>query len=129
MPQDVRFVCPNRPGAAETCFSALAGAGINVLGACGDLRPGETWGHMHVLVEVGDAARAVIEGIGFEVTGVQDVAVHRIDDRPGSLLELYKRYADKEDNVEVLYMSGDSMWIVGTETMREAMPGRRMDQS
>ncbi|MEA2433429.1 MAG: hypothetical protein QOG54_886, partial [Actinomycetota bacterium] len=37
MAQDVRFICPNRPGAAAICFGALADAGINVMGACGDL--------------------------------------------------------------------------------------------
>jgi hypothetical protein len=129
MPQDVRFICPNRPGAAAICFGALADAGINVLGACGDLRPGETWGYMHVLVESGEDAKGALEGVGIEVTGVLDVALHKIDDIPGSLLELYRRYSDLEDNVEVLYMAGDSRWIVGTETMRLETPGRRTEEA
>jgi hypothetical protein len=129
MPQDVRFVLPNRPGAAAIGFGALADAGINILAGSGDLRPGETWGFMHVLVDSGDDARAVLEEAGFEVTGVMDVSVHDIDDRPGSLLELCKSYGDDGDNVEVLYSAGNRRWVIGTESMRTEIPGRRLGDS
>ena len=129
MAQDVRFICPNRPGAAAVCFGALADAGINVMGACGDLRPGETWGYMHVVVESGADAQQALESVGIEVTGILDVDLHQIEDSPGALLELYRRYADSDDNVEVLYMAGDSRWVIGTETMRLDMPGRRVGDS
>jgi hypothetical protein len=82
-----------------------------------------------VLVESGADAKAALEKVGIEVTGILDVALHRIDDTPGSLLELYGGYADKQDNVEVLYMAGDSQWIIGSETMRLDTPGRRVGDS
>lgn len=58
MPMDLRIVLPNRPGAALQVFGALAAEGINIEGVSGDIRPGERWGYIHILVEDGPRPNA-----------------------------------------------------------------------
>jgi hypothetical protein len=123
MPTDLRIVLPNRPGTTVGACEALGNKGINIEGVAGDLRPGDTWGYIHLLVEDAPAARVVLEEAGFDVSGEHEVDIFEIENRPGALAELIRKYSDMGENIEVLYMAGGSRVVVGTESMRRAISG------
>lgn len=123
MATDLRFVIPNQPGRCARVLEALAAAGINLDGVSGDLRPGETWGFIHVLVDDPDHAASILEKDGVEITSRHEVRVHEVEDRPGMLAEVLKGYAEADDNIEVLYTLSNGRIVVGTESMRQPITG------
>ena len=126
---DLRVVLPNRPGSLLGALQALAAVGLNVDGTCGDLRPGETWGYLHVLVEDGVAARAAIEEAGYEVAGEHEVEVIDLEDRPGAAMDEVRRHSEVGDNIEVFYLGTRTRLVLGTENMRADRPGVKMKDS
>lgn len=129
MANDLRIVLPNRPGALASTLDALAREQITVMSACGDMRPGERWGYLHLLVDDGSAARAVLERNKVEVVSEHHVEIHDIEPGAGALLETLRSYLDRGDNVEVCYMAMDSRWVVGTESMRQEVTGVRVSDA
>jgi hypothetical protein len=126
MPMDLRIVLPNRPGAALQVFEALAAEGINIEGVSGDIRPGERWGYIHILVEDGPQARRIIEGTGFEITNIRDVDVISIENRPGALAEIFRDFAAKGISVDVLYGAFGDRLVLATEESHPDRPGVKM---
>ena len=131
MPTDLRIVLPDRPGTGTAVCEALAAAGINLEGICGDLRPGEGWGYLHVVVADEDTEGAVraIESTGCEVLDVHAVDLIQAQNRPGELVSILSSYRDKGENIEVLYIGSDNRIVIGTDTMRRPRHGVRMDQA
>jgi hypothetical protein len=125
---DMRLVMPNRPGALISALQAIADAGINIRGSAGDLRPGEQWGYIHILVDDFEAAQKAIEAVGFEVTSLHDVDVLKLEDHPGAILEAAEPYSAGGQNIEVFYMSRESL-VVGTDAMRKPIPGTRVEDA
>lgn len=123
---DFRLVIPNRPGTLVELLDAIAEAGAAIDGFCGDIRPGENWGFMHVLVQDAAAARAAIESQGVEITSEHEVDVFEVEPQLGALAAVVRRYADEGRNIEVLYMAGESQLVIGTEDMQKERFGVRM---
>ena len=123
---DLRVVVPNRPGAAAQLLEALADDGVNIEGACGDLRRGETWGYLHVLVDDGDRATEIVEKAGFEVTHSHEVELIPIENKPGSMAETVRSFADKQTNIHVLYIASGDRLVIGTEDQLPQRPGVRL---
>lgn len=123
MASDLRFVIPNQPGRCARLLEALAEAGVNLEGLCGDLRPGETWGFMHILVEDADKATEILDREGIQVTSRHGVDVHELENRPGAIAETMRAYAEKSENVEVIYTLTGNRIVVGTDAMREPLHG------
>jgi hypothetical protein len=126
MAVDLRVVLPNRPGTVIQVLEAVASEGINVEGFCGDIRPGERWGYIHLLVEDGPAATRAIERAGYEVTGEHKVDILKLDDEPGALAKAAARYSREGRNMEVLYVASGSRIVIGTEDMQDERLGVRM---
>lgn len=128
MTSDIRFILPNRPGTLVAAAEALAASGLNLIGVSGDLRPGETWGYAHVLVDEPEKARAALEEAGLEVTSEHEVDLVEIEDRPGAIRDACRTYAERDDNIEVLYMARDRL-VIGTESMRRSRSGVRVEDA
>lgn len=126
MPYDIRFAVPNRPGATVECLDVLASYGVNVEGVSGDLRPGETWGFIHILVD--DAVRVIdgLEHAGIEVHDVHEVEVLDVENRPGGLADALRSYLERGDNLEVMYIGPRGSIVLGTESMRRPRLGGKM---
>ena len=123
MATDLRVTLPNRPGSLVALFDALRDSGIRVEGASGDLRPGERWGFVHVLVDDGATARQVIERAGFEVTSERIVELINLESRPGAVAEACRSYADAGRNIDVVYMASGNRLVLATEDMLELRYG------
>ena len=126
---DLRFVVVNRPGALMEALNCLCAAGINIDSFCGDIRPGDRWGYMHVIVEEGAAARRALESVGVEVTAEREVDLVAVEDRPGKLAEVIRGYAEAGRNIEVLYTASNGRVVIGTEDMQKPRFGIRMENA
>ena len=124
MSTDLRLAVANRPGTLARACDVLAEAGVTVEGISGDLRPGEKWGYVHVLVDDSAKAHDALAGAGIDVIGEHDVDL--VEYRPGmNLGEIVTRYTG-ERNMEVVYPTLDGRLAIGTEDMRPDRPGVRM---
>jgi hypothetical protein len=123
---DLRLVIPNQPGRAAQLLAALAEAGVNLDGICGDIRPGETWGFMHLLVEDADTATRIVESQGIQITSRHAVNLHHLENRPGAIAETLRTYREKGENVEVIYTIAADRMVVGTDLMRDEILGVQM---
>ena len=126
MKTDLRVVVPNRHGAALALFDAVAAAGVDVDGMCGDLRRGERWGYIHLLTDDGTGARAAVEEAGFEVAAKQQVEVIEVEDRPGAIADAIRPFRDAGRNVSVLYIATGTRVVIGAEEMLEQRPGVKL---
>ncbi len=131
MSTDIRVVLPNRQGVAMMVLEALAAADINVDGVCADLRTGENWGYLHVLVgdEHEEKVTATVEELGFEVTAVRDVDVIPLEDAPGALAIALRRYSEAGRNIDVMYVASNNRIVVGTEDMHPEKLGVKMSET
>ena len=126
MATDLRYVIPNQPGRLARFLSALASEGVNLDGISGEIRPGETWGVMHILVSDPDKAAVVMEREGIELTSRHEVAIHELEDRPGAIAEKLEEYAKAGENVEMMYSLTGNKIVVATESMRRPIEGVAM---
>jgi hypothetical protein len=127
MATDLRIVLPDRPGSGTGVCEALSEAGVNLEGICGDLRPGEGWGYLHVLVEDAEEAIRAVESTGCQVLDVHDVELVQAANEPGELVRVLSSYRDRGENIEVLYIASDNRIVIGTETMRRPRTGVKVD--
>lgn len=128
MSTDLRLAIANRPGTLATACEALSSAGVSVEGIAGDLRPGEKWGYVHVLVDDAEKAHAALGEAGIEVIGEHTVEVLEI--APGANLgEIVTGYTGAERNMEVFYPTLDGRIAIGTEDMRVEKRGVRVQDA
>ncbi len=124
MSTDLRLAVANRPGTLARACDVLSEAGVTVEGISGDLRPGEKWGYVHVLVDDSATANAALAEAGIEVIGEHEVEL--VEYTPEmNLAEIVTRYTG-ERNMEVFYPTLDGRLAIGTEDMRPDRPGVRM---
>lgn len=123
MRTDLRLAIANRPGTLASAWEALAAAGVKVEGISGDLRPGEQWGYVHVLVDDADKAHAALRERGIDIIGEHRVELVEIPDGDVNLGEIISGYTGPDRNMEVFYPTLDGRLAIGTEDMRRAIPG------
>ena len=128
MPTDFRITMPNRPGTLLRICEALADAGINLDAISGDLRPGETWGFVHMVVDDPAPVRGHLDELGVEYAE-HEVELVDIEDRPGAIAEVLRRYRADDRNLEVLYTAANLKLVVGPEDLRKPTPGVRMEDA
>jgi len=120
---DLRIVLPNRPGAVTQLCEALGAAGINIEGICGDLRPGERWGYIHIAVEDPDKATTLIEGAGYEITASRRVDLVTIEDKPGEFARVLREYSANDRNIDVVYVASNNRLVISTDEMLDRRVG------
>jgi hypothetical protein len=125
MRTDLRLAVANRPGTLATACDVLKQAGVKVEGISGDLRPGEKWGYVHVLVDDSGKAHAALEQAGIEVIGEHPVELIELPEGEANLGEIVTGYTG-DRNMEVFYPTLDGRLAIGTEDMRADRPGVRM---
>ena len=115
MAQDLTIILEDQPGTLADVGEALGKAGINIGGLCGF--PSEGKGILHVLVEDGAAARSALEGAGLTVTGLRDVLVFDIEDKPGSFGEMARKIADSGVNVDLTNVASKTRIVIGADAL------------
>lgn len=119
MATDLTVILRNVPGTIADLGEAAERAGINLRGACGFESGGE--GVMHLLVD-GDAsaARHAFEEAGMEVRAEREVVVVDVDDTPGGLGRVARRFADDGINVDLVYLTADGRLVLGPDDVERA---------
>jgi hypothetical protein len=115
MPWDITTEIENRPGTLAEIGETLGRAGINIEGICGF--PSEGVGLIHVLVDDPDPAVSALESAGVKVRGSREVLVATIEDRPGALGELARRFADAGINIDLVYLINLPEVVLGVDDM------------
>ena len=127
MPTDLTVILENRPGTLAEFGETTGRAGINIDGACGFPSAGR--GVIHILVEDAAATRSALENAGFEVRDERDVMVLRqgvdIEDRPGTMGEIFRRIADAGVNVDLLYGKWNGDVVLGADDLGKAQAALR----
>lgn len=115
MAWDITVELENRPGTIADIGEALGNTGVNIDGICGF--PCEGVGVIHVLVEDADAATSALDSAGVQVTGRREVLVTPVEDRPGVMGELARKFADAGVNVDLLYLAANTRVVLGVDDM------------
>jgi hypothetical protein len=118
MAADLTVVLEDRPGELARLGEATGRAGVNLLGMCA--LTGEGRGYIHILVpdEKVDAARAALEEAAMGVADAREVLVVDLKDRPGTLGELARRFAEANVNIELAYTTfGGVKLVVATDDL------------
>ena len=115
MPWDVTVELENRPGTFADMGEAAAAAGVNLSGVCGF--PCEGVGVLHVLVDDPEGAANAFESAGLTVRGQREVLVVSVENEPGALGSLARRFADVGVNVDLLYVAADHRLVLGVDDL------------
>jgi hypothetical protein len=121
MAQDFTVILEDRPGELARLGEATGAAGVNIEGMCA--LTGEGKGYIHLLVddEKAGATRAALEEAGMGVADQREVLVVDIEDRPGTLGEMARRFADASVNIELAYTTfGGIKLVVATDDLDAA---------
>ncbi len=118
MATDLTVILRNVPGTIAELGEAAGKAGVNLLGGCGFEVGGE--GVMHVLVDDAAAGRRAFEEAGLEVRAEREVVVAEVDDAPGGLGRVMRRYADAGANVDLVYLTADGRLVIGPDDVERA---------
>ncbi len=116
--KDITVLLEDRPGALAKLGEALGKAEVNIKGVAGMTVVGR--GLIHILVDEADKTRRALEANDIDVEGERDVLVVDIQDRPGELGNMARRLADKEINIELAYLAGDSRLVLGVDDEQSA---------
>lgn len=115
MAWDITVELENRPGTLADLGEALGKAGVNIDGIAGF--PSEGVGVIHVLVDDAGAATNALQSAGVKVRDSREVLVATVEDRPGVLGELTRKFADEGINVDLLYLATDTRVVLGVDDM------------
>ena len=118
---DLTVILEHRPGELASLGQATGQAGVNIEGMCA--MTGEGRGVVHLLFadEVVDAARRALEDAGMGIADPRELLVVDIQDRPGTLGEMARRFADARVNIELVYSTfGGVKLVVATDDLDAA---------
>jgi hypothetical protein len=118
---DLTVILEDRPGELARLGELTGQIGVNILGMCA--LTGEGKGYIHLLVadEKAAAARTALEDAGMGVADAREVLVVDIEDRPGTLGEMARRFADASVNIELAYTTfGGVRLVVATDDLDAA---------
>jgi hypothetical protein len=121
MATDLTVILEDRPGELARLGEVTGQAGVNVLGMCA--LTGEGKGYIHLLVddELAGKTRSALEAAGMGVADAREVLVVDIEDRPGTLGEMARRFADAGVNIELAYTTfGGVKLVVATDDLDAA---------
>jgi hypothetical protein len=121
MATDVTVILEDRPGELARLGEVTGEAGVNIDGMCALTGQGRGYIHLLVADEKASATRAALEDAGMGVADIREVLVVDIADRPGTLGEVARRFADASVNVELAYTTfGGVKLVVATDDLEAA---------
>jgi hypothetical protein len=119
MPTDVTVYLDDHPGELARLGELLGKAGVNIEGLCG-LKTGGGQAEIHVLVEDLSLAMTALAAGGIEVASEQEVAVLKVEDRPGVLGEVSRRLGDAGVNINLVYLATNTRLVFGADDLAAA---------
>jgi len=121
MATDLTVILEHRPGELASVGQATGQTGVNIEGMCA--MTGEGRGVVHLLFDDDKvaAARRALEDAGMGIADEREVLVVDIEDRPGTLGEMARRFADASVNIELAYSTfGGVKLVIATDDLDAA---------
>jgi hypothetical protein len=123
----------DRPGILTKATEAIAKAGINIEGYCAVPSRQEGKGTFRVVTKDPANTRKALEGAGFKVQDERDAVIVDVEDRPGTLAQIFRRLSQNELNIGPTYSITQNRIVISAddfsklrETLPELTPARRM---
>ena len=120
--KDFTVVLENKPGTLWKATDAMAKAGVNIDGFSGSAECGNTF---HFLFTKDfPTAKHALEGAGYKVKAEKDVLLVDVEDRPGAASTIFQEVADRELNVDLVYLATKTRIVIGgpeIQQIREAL--------
>jgi len=117
MATDLTIILEDRPGTGAEVCEALGKAGVNIDGHCAFACEGV--GILHILVEDPVNARKIVENAGFKVRSERPVLVLDVEDKPGELGKVARRFADAGVNIDLVYVATGSRIVFGLDNLEK----------
>jgi hypothetical protein len=119
--KQITIVCEDRPGIAAEIAEALAAAGVNIEDLAAEAVSGT--GLFHLTVDRYDDALRALAATPFKAV-TEDALVVQIDDRPGGLAAITRRFRDANLNLRSIRIlrrgGGKAFAAIAAERMEEA---------
>ncbi|TMC41485.1 MAG: ACT domain-containing protein [Chloroflexi bacterium] len=123
----------DRPGTLAKVTDAIGKAGINIEGFCAVPSGKEGKGTFRVVTKDPANTRKALEAAGFKVQDERDAAIIDVEDRPGTVAQIFRRLAQNELNIGPTYSITQNRVVISAddfsklrETLQELAPARRM---
>jgi len=123
----------DRPGTLAKATDAIAKAGINIEGFCAVPSGKEGKGTFRLVTKDPASTRKALEAAGFKVQDERDAAIIDVEDRPGTVAQIFRKIAQNELNVGPTYSITQNRIVISAddspklrETLQELAPARRM---
>ena len=121
----------DRPGTLAKATDAIAKAGINIEGYCA-VPSGNGKGTFRVVTKDPANTRKALEAAGFKVQDERDAAIIDVEDRPGTVAQIFRKLAENELNVGPTYSITQNRIVISADdfsklrdTLQELTPARR----
>jgi len=119
--KDIAIILENKPGALADLGETLGKENINIEGLCGAICDGEDL--IHILVEESGKAYNVLERAGFKIKEQREVIVLEIKEivsQPGSGGKLFRKLAQENINIDIIYLAENNRIILGVNDIKKA---------
>ncbi|TME66408.1 MAG: ACT domain-containing protein [Chloroflexi bacterium] len=122
----------DRPGTLAKATDAIAKAGINIEGYCAVPSGNSGKGTFRVVTKDPANTRKALEAAGFKVQDERDAAIIDVEDRPGTVAQIFRKLAENELNVGPTYSITQNRIVISADdfsklrdTLQELTPARR----
>lgn len=119
--KDITIALENRPGTLADLGETLGKAKINIEGLCGATCEGEDL--IHILVQESGKAYNVLDKAGFKIKEEREVLVLNIQEivkQPGSAGRLFRKLAQEEINIDLIYLAENNRIVIGVDDLKKA---------
>ena len=119
MASDVTVYLDDQPGELARLGELFGNAGVNIEGLCG-VRTGGGQAEIHVLVDDLSPALSALAAGGIVVASEQEVAVLKVEDRPGVMGEVSRKLGDAGINLNLVYLATNTRLVFGADDLAAA---------
>jgi hypothetical protein len=112
---DFTIAVPHTKGSLATLAEEMSRENINIEGLCALEHNGSVI--FHLLTTDKAATTRAISKVGYKVTRETEVIVERVEDRPGMLAKVTRRFADAGINLTTAYLATDTRLVLGAENV------------
>jgi hypothetical protein len=112
---DFTIVAPHTKGSLASLAEELGREKINIEGLFAVDQNGSA--NIHLLTTDKAATMRAIDKVGYKVTRETEVIVEHIEDRPGMLGKVTRRFADAGINLTTVYLATDTRLVLGCENI------------
>lgn len=118
MPTNLTVILRDRPGSLADLCEILGGAGINIVAFCAF--PSTEGGVVHLVVDETDKAVDLLSRKGFLVRSGRELVQVSLSHGPGTAGAFFRRLADANINVDLVYQTEDGDLVVAVDDIEAA---------